>query len=183
MIATLIHIFLLFAGLSLLAFGGGNAIIPQMLAAIVAHGWMTGQEFLDIFAISRATPGPGTLFVILVGFQAAGMAGAMVAFIGMFAPPGILIHVMARFWHGARGSAWYGLVGPGRMDRAIVASTGGWATCTQPNAERASVMLCATVKAVIVLSRPARLGTSSTRHNTNNRWSAPPRMCRTPKPK
>ncbi len=110
MIATLAHIFLLFAGLSLLAFGGGNAIIPQMLAAIVSHGWMTGQEFLDIFAISRATPGPGTLFVILVGFQAAGMAGAVVAFIGMFAPPGILIHVMARFWHGARGSAWYGLV-------------------------------------------------------------------------
>ncbi len=110
MIATLAHIFVLFAGLSLLAFGGGNAIIPQMLAAITAHGWMTGQEFLDIFAISRATPGPGTLFVILVGMQAAGLGGAMVAFAGMFAPPGILIHLMARFWSGARNAPWYGLV-------------------------------------------------------------------------
>lgn len=110
MISTLAHVLVLFAGLSLLAFGGGNAIIPQMLAAILSHGWMTGQEFLDIFAISRATPGPGTLFVILVGLKAAGLAGAVVAFIGMFAPPGILVHVMASGWHRARGSAWYALV-------------------------------------------------------------------------
>ena len=28
----------------------------------------------------------------------------------MFAPPGILIHLMARFWSGARNAPWYGLV-------------------------------------------------------------------------
>ena len=110
MISTLVQVLLLFAGLSLLAFGGGNAIIPQMLAAILAHGWMTGQEFLDIFAISRATPGPGTLFVILVGLKAAGLTGAVVAFIGMFAPPGLLVHLLASGWHSMRGHRWYGLV-------------------------------------------------------------------------
>ena len=110
MIGTLIQLALLFGGLSLIAFGGGNAIIPQMLAVIVANHWMTGQEFLDIFAISRATPGPGTLFVILVGFKAAGAAGALVAFVGMFAPPGIMVATMARFWHRARGAAWYAVV-------------------------------------------------------------------------
>ncbi len=110
MIGALAQVLLLFAGLSLLAFGGGNAIIPQMLAEILRHRWMTGQEFLDIFAISRATPGPGTLFVILVGFKAAGLAGAVVAFAGMFAPPGILIHLLARFWHGLRGQRWFALV-------------------------------------------------------------------------
>lgn len=110
MIGTLVQLAVLFGTLSLLAFGGGNAIIPQMLETVIGAGWMSGQEFLDIFAISRATPGPGTLFVILVGLKAAGLAGAIVAFVGMFAPAGILVHLMARVWHRARARAWYALV-------------------------------------------------------------------------
>ncbi|MSO89984.1 MAG: chromate transporter [Acetobacteraceae bacterium] len=110
MITTLIQLLVLFSTLSLLAFGGGNAIIPQMLETVTGYTWMSGQEFLDIFAISRATPGPGTLFVILVGLKAAGLAGAVVAFVGMFAPAGLLVHLMARFWHRAQASVWYALV-------------------------------------------------------------------------
>ena len=46
--------------LSMLAFGGGAGVIPDMQrAAVDQYHWMTAREFLDMFAISRAAPGPG----------------------------------------------------------------------------------------------------------------------------
>ncbi len=60
MTATLLQVAGLFGILSLLAVGGGNGIIPAMQhEAVDVHHWMTSREFLDLFAISRAAPGPG----------------------------------------------------------------------------------------------------------------------------
>jgi chromate transporter len=45
--------------LSMLAFGGANAVIPEIHRDVVAvSGWMTDQQFADLFAISQAAPGP-----------------------------------------------------------------------------------------------------------------------------
>jgi chromate transporter len=108
---ALLQLIGLFAGLSMLAFGGGSGVIPDMQrAAVDLHHWMTAREFLDMFAISRAAPGPGSLIVILVGLKAAGMAGAAVSFAAMFAPSCLAVHVVARFWHRAARSAWRAVV-------------------------------------------------------------------------
>lgn len=107
MITTLIQLALLFAGLSMLALGGGAGVIPDMQhAAVDVYHWMTAREFLDMFAISRAAPGPGSQIVVLIGQKAAGMAGAAVSFVAMFLPSCLLVHVVARFWHRAARSAW-----------------------------------------------------------------------------
>jgi len=59
MIAALLQLALLFGGLSLLAFGGGTAVLPDMQrAAVDTYHWMTAPEFLHL-AISRAAPGLG----------------------------------------------------------------------------------------------------------------------------
>ena len=68
------------------------------------------------------------------------------------------------------------------MLSAIVASTGAAGTRTKPRVAAASVMLCASVNAVTVASSLRTLATSSSRHSTNSRWSAPDRMCSTPSP-
>ena len=104
MIATLLQIAGLFSLLSLLAFGGGAAVLPDMQHADVYH-WITAREFLDMFAISRAVP-PGSLIVVLIGQKAAGLAGAAVALIGMFGPSSLLIYVTARIWHRAGQTQW-----------------------------------------------------------------------------
>ena len=45
----------MFSLLSLLAFGGGAAVLPDMQRqAVEVHHWVTSREFLDMFAISRA---------------------------------------------------------------------------------------------------------------------------------
>ena len=67
MIATLLQLAGLFAVLSMLAFGGGAGVVPDMQrAAVDTHHWMTAKEFLDMFAISRAAPGPGSMIAVMI---------------------------------------------------------------------------------------------------------------------
>jgi chromate transporter len=108
---VLLRLVVLFAGLSMLAFGGGAGVIPDMQRATVDHyHWLTSREFLDMFAISRAAPGPGSLIVVLIGLKAAGLAGAAVSFAAMFAPSCLAVHIVARYWQKAARSAWRAVV-------------------------------------------------------------------------
>jgi chromate transporter len=106
MIATLLQIAAMFAVLSLLAFGGGAAVLPDMQhQAVDVHHWVTAREFLDMFALSRAVP-PGSMIVVLVGQKAAGVAGGLVALLAMFGPSSLVAFAVARLWHRAGGAAW-----------------------------------------------------------------------------
>jgi chromate transporter len=106
MITTLLQIAGVFGLLSLLAFGGGAAVLPDMQrAAVEVHRWVTAREFLDMFAISRTVP-PGSMIVVLIGQKAAGVAGGLVAFIAMFGPSSMLAFAMARLWHRTSRAVW-----------------------------------------------------------------------------
>ena len=75
-----------------LSFGGGFVTIPLMQQdAVERHGWMTGAEFLDAVAFGQLTPGPVTHTVALVGWAAAGLAGALLAALIAFAPSFLVI--------------------------------------------------------------------------------------------
>ncbi|MFL5288012.1 MAG: chromate transporter [Rhodopila sp.] len=107
MVVTLLRLASLFGLLSMLAVGGGAGVIPDMQrAAIDRYHWMTGGEFLDLFAISRAAPGPGSLIVVLIGLKVAGLLGAAVSFIAMFAPSCVAVHLVARTWHNSTQANW-----------------------------------------------------------------------------
>jgi chromate transporter len=111
MIVTLWQLFWLFTLLSVVAFGGGTGVIPDIQrAAVDVHHWLTAREFLDLFAISRAAPGPGSMIAALVGQKAAGVPGAIVAFFAMFGPSSLLVFVVARFWNRAARKPWRAVV-------------------------------------------------------------------------
>jgi chromate transporter len=102
---------LVFAPLSLVSFGGGASVFAEMQhQAVVVHGWVSQREFENLFAISRAAPGPGALLTTLIGWEAAGWAGALVVSLAFFLPSSILIYVVAHFWNRWRGSAWHAAV-------------------------------------------------------------------------
>ncbi len=110
----------LFLLLSLLAVGGGNAVIPDMQrAAVDTYHWMGNREFLDLFAISRLAPGPGSLIVALIGQRAAGLAGAAVATAAMFGPSGVFVYFASRLWHRHRHAEWRAKVERGLAPVAI----------------------------------------------------------------
>jgi chromate transporter len=105
--SRLIALVLTFAPLSLVAFGGGQAIVADIQNQTVAvHGWLTAQQFTDVFAISRAAPGPSTLIVALIGWQVAGFWGALVGILAIFIPSSVLVYAFGSWWVRHRGSTW-----------------------------------------------------------------------------
>lgn len=104
---TLTRLALVFTVLSLLGFGGGNAIIPQMHADVVdKYHWITSAEFTRFFALGRLAPGPTTTMAALVGFAVAGLAGAAVATVAVFVPAGVLVYAVEHVWGRLRGNPW-----------------------------------------------------------------------------
>jgi chromate transporter len=100
-------LFFVFAPMSFLTIGGGQAIIAEVQRqAVSVHHWMTAAEFGNIFAISRTAPGPGSLFITLIGWHVAGLPGAAVASIAIFGPTIILTYLIASFWSRFKGARW-----------------------------------------------------------------------------
>lgn len=96
-----------FAVLSLLAFGGANAIIPEMhRQAVDVSQWMTNAEFASLFAIAQAAPGPNILFVTLIGYHVAGFAGALAATAALCAPCCTLVFLVIRVWDRFKDRPW-----------------------------------------------------------------------------
>ena len=102
-----VALFLLFAPMSLASVGGGQTLVAGIHRQVVSvHHWMTEGEFVDAFAISRMAPGPGILLVTLIGWHVAGLWGAIVASVAIFAPPAFLVYGLARLWARTRGARW-----------------------------------------------------------------------------
>lgn len=95
----LLALFLVFAPLSLVSLGGGPSIFAEMQRqAVEVHGWLTDDQFVQLFAISRAAPGPGSLISALVGWEAAGFAGALVAALALYVPSSLVLLAVGQWW-------------------------------------------------------------------------------------
>lgn len=104
---NLTRLAVVFAVLSLLGFGGGSAIIPQMHADVVdRYHWISSPEFARFFALGKLAPGPTTTMAALVGYAVAGTLGALVATAAIFIPAAIVVYVAALFWERLRGNPW-----------------------------------------------------------------------------
>jgi chromate transporter len=83
----LTQILLFFTKAGAFVFGSGLAIIPFLQQGVVQQfGWLTDHQFLDAVAVAMITPGPVVITVAFIGFIVAGIAGAVMAAIGIFLP-------------------------------------------------------------------------------------------------
>ena len=83
--------------ISLLAFGGGQAALPLIERIAVGEtGWLSPQDFATAVAFSYVTPGPVLIITTFLGYQAAGLAGACVATLGIFLMPWVLAATAAQ---------------------------------------------------------------------------------------
>lgn len=97
-----------FAPLSLLSLGGGQSIVADInQQAVTIHGWVTQAEFVDLFAISRAAPGPGALLTTLIGWKASGWLGAVVASLALFVPSSVLAYGATLAWTRHNQHPWH----------------------------------------------------------------------------
>ncbi len=106
MILALATLGAVFAGLSLLAVGGANALVPELQRVAAAYGWASPAEFAGLFALAQAAPGPNMLVVTLLGWRVAGLAGALVASVAFVAPAAALTYTVAGLWERFRTAPW-----------------------------------------------------------------------------
>ena len=105
--ATLVALAAIFGQLSLLAFGGGNTILPEMQRQVVeVHHWMPASEFSALFALAQAAPGPNMMVVTLVGWHVAGWAGMLVTSIAKFGPSSLVTIAVLHAWDRFKDRPW-----------------------------------------------------------------------------
>ena len=96
-----------FALLSILSFGGVNVVLPDAHRFVVdTQHWLTDQQFADFFAIAQAAPGPNFLIFALIGWQVAGVLGAITATLAIVVPAGTLAFIVGGLWHRFRNAPW-----------------------------------------------------------------------------
>lgn len=88
-----LQLFLLFAKIAVLTFGGGYAMIPLFQYELVTkNGLISGNEFANLIALAQVTPGPiGLNAATYIGYQQYGFFGALCATIGVVLPSLVLI--------------------------------------------------------------------------------------------
>ena len=116
-VQTALHILWTFSQLSVLGFGGGKGIIPQMHRDVVVnYQWLSNAQFTQFYTIGKLVPGPTTIFAALIGYAAMPgrpLLGALVATIGMFVPSSILMMLTDVFWERFSASPWRPIVAHG----------------------------------------------------------------------
>lgn len=92
----LLELFLTFFKIGALTFGGGYAMIPFVREEVLAHGWLTEEELLNMIAVSESTPGPIAVnMATFVGSDQAGVLGSALATLGVVLPSFIIILIIS----------------------------------------------------------------------------------------
>jgi chromate transporter len=146
---------LVFTPLSLLSLGGGQSVIADINKQVVdLHGWMSQADFVDLFAISRAAPGPGSLLSTLVGWRIDGLAGALVASLAYFLPSSLIAFAVSRIWTRRQGRAWQGILEQGLAPLATGLILSGAFTVLLSSSGTVSIFLIVAVSAAIFILWP-----------------------------
>lgn len=101
-----LQLFYEFFKTGLFAVGGGLATLPFLYDISARTGWFTTQDIADLVAVSESTPGPlGVNMASYVGFTTCGLAGGLVATLGLITPSVIVILIVARVLNRFREAA------------------------------------------------------------------------------
>ena len=104
--SLLIHLAMTFALLSVLAVGGGTAVLPEMQTILAHQFGIDHTQFVHIYSIGQLAPGPNMLMVLVIGYQIAGLIGAGVVLLSFFLPSSLMCFYMGRLWNRFGENPW-----------------------------------------------------------------------------
>lgn len=95
----LMDLFIAFARVGVLTFGGGYAMLPILQREIVEkNNWATDEELMDYYAIGQCTPGVIAVnTATFIGQKNKGIIGGIMATLGVVMPSLIIITAIAAF--------------------------------------------------------------------------------------
>lgn len=137
-----------FLAMSMLAIGGAVAVAPDIHRYLVdERGWIDDTQFSAAMALAQAAPGPNLLFVPVLGYAVAGLAGAAVSLLGMLIPSTTLAILVSRW--GSRRREQRGVrafvAGMAPITIGLILSTGGVLALPMARKPGAWVLIAATV--------------------------------------
>lgn len=102
------QLFLTFAKVGVMTFGGGMAMLPILQREVVENkGWATDEELVDYFAIGQCTPGIIAVnTATFIGQKQAGIIGGIAATLGIVFPSLIIITALAGVINSFSHLAW-----------------------------------------------------------------------------
>ena len=97
---SLCDLLLTFMKIGLFTFGGGYAMIGMIEDNCVEKKkWITHEEMMNITVIAESTPGPIAInCATFVGMKLAGLAGALIATLGIVIPSFAVIYIISMFF-------------------------------------------------------------------------------------
>jgi len=152
---TLAQLALDFSALSLIAVGGAVTVLPEMHRSIVeVHGWMSGAQFAELFALAQAAPGPNILVVSLVGWKVAGLSGAVVATAAMCVPSCVLTYAVSGVWQRFRAARWRSAVEDGLVPVTVgLMLAGGYLITVSADHSIGAFAITAATAAIVLTTR------------------------------
>ena len=104
----LFTLFLTFAKIGLFTFGGGYAMIAIIEQICVEQkNWITHEDLANVVVIAESTPGPVAInCATFVGHKQKGLAGAVVATLGVVLPSFVIIFLVSLFLDRFLEIAW-----------------------------------------------------------------------------
>ena len=103
---TLIHLVLTFGMLSLLAVGGGTAVLHEMQEVLQSRYQIDAETFVHVYSVGQLAPGPNMTMVLIFGFQIAGVLGSALVGLSFFLPSSFLCFWIGRVWAKIGDTPW-----------------------------------------------------------------------------
>jgi chromate transporter len=153
--ADIAALFLHFTLLSLLAVGGAITTAPDMQRFVVGErGWLSDAQFTASVALAQAAPGPNVLFVAVIGWNVAGLAGAAAATLGSLLPSATLALSASRWGEQHRESIGIRafIAGMAPLTLGLLLAT-GWVLLEPARSHLATPLLVAATIAVMLKTK------------------------------
>lgn len=118
---TLVGLFLSFLKIGAVLYGSGYVLVAFLQTEFVERlGWLTSAQLLDAVAVGQFTPGPVFTTATFIGYQLAGVPGAVVATVGIFLPGFVFVAITNPLIPRLRQSPWLAAL----LDGVVAASLG-----------------------------------------------------------
>ena len=85
-------LFITFVRIGAFTIGGGYAMLPLIQREVVDRGWMSKEEFIDLFAVAQSLPGVFAVNIsIFVGYKLKKLTGSVICALGTILPSFLII--------------------------------------------------------------------------------------------
>ena len=100
-------LFLTFVKIGTFTIGGGYAMLPLIQREVVDKGWLSKEDFIDLFSVAQSLPGIFAVNIsIFVGYKLKRVPGGVVCALGSILPSFFIILAIALFFTQVQDNIW-----------------------------------------------------------------------------